>query len=110
LIFISVFILYTCENENECGCDGKKVFNLTNELGQIYVVTDGDYGTFVSATLGTQFELCNPGEFRDTLATFDQGDLVFITGKAHNKCYNNPYAQRSYHLTMERIMEYKIDD
>jgi hypothetical protein len=106
---IATFLI-TCDKEQECGCEGKKLFNLTNELGQIYYETEGDYATFVSAALGTNFVLCNPAEFRDTLATFEQGDLVYASGKAHRQCYNNPYAPVSYHLTMERIMEYKLDD
>ena len=110
MIFLGAFLFSTCESEPECGCDGKKVFNLTNELGEIYYETVGDYATFVSLALGTQFVLCNPEEFRDTLATFDQGDIVYVSGKAHRQCYNNPYAPISYHFTMDHIIEYKIDD
>lgn len=110
ILVMCTVILYTCESEPECGCDGKKVFDLYNELGNIYYETESDYATFVSLILSTQFVLCNPGEFRDTLATFDQGDLVYASGRVHNQCYNNPYAPKSYHLTMEGIIAYKIDD
>jgi hypothetical protein len=103
-------LFYTCESEPECGCDGKKAFVLNNEVGEIYYETESDYATFVSATLYTLFVLCNPEEFRDTLATFDQGTLVYVSGIVHYQCYNNPYTQTSYLLDMTNIIEFKIDD
>jgi hypothetical protein len=107
---ISFSLLSTCGNETECGCDGKKAFSLYDELGKIYYETESDYATFVSQVLGTQFVLCNPGEFRDTLNTFDQGVLVYVSGTARHQCYSNPYAATSYHLDLERIIKYKVDD
>jgi len=110
ILFTGALLLNTCDSEPECGCDGKKAFELTNEVGEIYYETEDDYVTFISATLYTVFVLCNPKEFRDTLATFDQGDLVYVSGIAHYQCYNNPYTQTSYLLDMKSIAEYKLDD
>lgn len=110
IAFMSPFLLYTCESEAECGCDGKKAFSLNYELGEIYYETESDYATFVSQVMYTRFTLCNPGEFRDTLATFEQGAIVYVSGTAHYECYNNPYAPTSFFLTMKNIVEYKVDD
>ncbi len=110
IVLAIVLLVNTCESEPECGCDGKKAFELTNEVGEIYYETDDDYATFISATLYTLFVLCNPAEFRDTLATFQQGELVIVSGIAHYQCYNNPYTQTSYLLDMTSIAEFKIDD
>lgn len=111
IVFLAiVFLVYTCEKKPECGCDGKKAFELFNEVGEIHYETEDDYATFISSTLYTVFVLCNPKEFRDTLATFDQGDLVYVSGIAHYQCYNNPYTQTSYLLDMKSIAEYKLDD
>ncbi len=105
-----VLLLYNCESKPNCGCDGKKAFELTDEVGEIYYQTENDYATFISATLSTIFVLCNPRDFRDTLATFDQGDLVYVSGIAHYQCYNNPYTQTSYLLDMTSIRKFILDD
>ena len=110
-LFLAIVLLfYTCESKPNCGCDGKKAFELADEVGEIYYQTDNDYATFISATVSTIFVLCNPAEFRDTLATFDQGDLVYVSGIVHYQCYNNPYTQTSYLIDMTSIRKFIIDD
>ena len=110
IFLVIVILLTTCESKPECGCDGKKAFELVDEVGEIYYETDDYYATFVSATLYTLFVLCNPEDFQDTLMTFEQGDLVYVSGIAHYQCYNNPYTQTSYLLDMTSIAKFEIDD
>ena len=65
ILFLAIVMLVsTCESKPDCGCDGKKAFELMDEVGEIYYETDDDYATFISATLYTIFVLCNPASPR----------------------------------------------
>lgn len=110
--FILLLVLWnsSCEKEPDCGCDGKKAFDLNDQLGTIHHDLPSDYAYFISDGMYTEFTLCNTSEFSDTLAKFQQGERVFVTGSAHYECYRNPYALPSYLLKMKSIRIYKIDD
>lgn len=110
LIILSILFLAginSCDDEQDCGCDGKVAFNLYDVEGQIYY--ESDFASFVSNY--SQFNLCNQQEFNDTLSKFEQGARVVVNGKAHYECYRSyAYGYQNYMLTLQDIREYKVDD
>lgn len=110
VILLFALLYNACEDEPNCGCDGKKAFDVNDHQGTLYYELESDYAYFVSDVTYTKFIFCNPAEFSDTLATFEQGGRVFVSGTAHHECYRNPYAPPNYLLDLQSVRIYEVDD
>jgi hypothetical protein len=87
IIIAPLFADLACKKQPKCGCGKDVIFELTDGAANFYYMAESKSVYFYSVmSTGSTYYLCNPGKWIDTLATYPQGQMLLVSGKAYYEC------------------------
>ena len=88
-----------CKKQEKCGCDGDKLFSITNQLfdySEIYVATNG--GTMQFTEGYDTYYFCNPATMYATYQALSPDEQILLSGDVYWDCsYLTSAGQSSYY-------------
>lgn len=99
LIFITPLItVNSCKKQEKCGCDGDKLFTITDVLfnySDIYV--SGNGGTMQFSEGNDTYYFCNPTTMYPTYQGLDPDEQILLSGDVYWDCNYVSMAGQSYY-------------
>lgn len=98
VIIAPLFAGHSCKKQEKCGCDGDKLFTITNVLfnySDIYVTGNG--GTMQFSEGYDTYYFCNPTTMYSTYQGLNADEQVLISGDVYWDCNYVSMAGQSYY-------------
>jgi hypothetical protein len=88
IIFLAPLIFdQGCKKQKKCGCGKDVIFELIDGQVNVFYLEASRTAYFYStASSGSTYYFCNPGQWIDTLKKYPQGQLFLLSGKAYYEC------------------------
>lgn len=99
IILVPVFFFDSCDKQEKCGCDGDKLFSITNKLldySELYVSSNGATMQFSEGY--DTYIFCNPTTMYETYKDLSADEQILLSGDCYWDCsYVSSAGQSSYY-------------
>lgn len=108
MLIALMILLDGCKGE-ECGCEAETKFNISSEVGLMFVDENQDYAYITTETVLGRFELCFPENYVDEYRQYEQPVRVLFSGEAKDDCIKLYYQYYYYYYNIILTDIEKID-
>jgi hypothetical protein len=99
IILAPVLSFNSCKKQEKCGCDGDKLFSITDYLldySQLYVLSNGSTIQFSEGY--DTYIFCNPNTMYEVYKTLNPDEQILLSGDCYWDCnYVTSASQSSYY-------------